>query len=233
MRFDGVVVSCEHASARVPPAFRDLLCDSVLLGSHRGSDLGAARAARVIARALGAPLFLARYTRLLVDLNRSVGHPRLMSPPIAALPAAARARIIARYHQPHRDAVTAAVRAAMGTRGRVLHLAVHSFAPVMDGKRRNADVGLLYDPSHRLERALGLGLRAALTERLGPGLRVRCNYPYRGVSDGLCTVLRATLPRRRYVGLELELNQEWTAGCDANRAAITRQLGRTLADVTS
>jgi len=228
MRFDGVVVTCEHASARVPAAFREQLSSAKLLSSHRGSDLGAARVAKAMARALDAPLFLGRFTRLLVDLNRSPGHPRLMSAPIAALPRDVRDDIVARYYTPHRVAVTAAIRAAMGARGRALHLAVHSFTPAVDGAARTADIGLLYDPSRSLERAFVDRLRVALADGETGALRVRRNYPYRGVSDGLCTALRAALPARRYVGLELELNQAWATGAAAS--SITRQLVGVIVD---
>jgi hypothetical protein len=38
-------------------------------------------------------------------------------------------------------------------------------------------------------------------------LRVRFNYPYRGVADGLSTWLRHRHREGRYVGVELEFNQ--------------------------
>ena len=44
-------------------------------------------------------------------------------------------------------------------------------------------------------------------ERVAPGLRVRRNAPYRGVSDGLPTALRRLYPADRYVGFEMEFNQ--------------------------
>ena len=45
------------------------------------------------------------------------------------------------------------LRAAVAARKQVLHVAVHSFTPVLHGERRNADVGLLYDPARPRERA--------------------------------------------------------------------------------
>jgi hypothetical protein len=40
-----------------------------------------------------------------------------------------------------------------------------------------------------------------------PGLRVRRNYPYRGVADGFTTALRRRFPADLYLGIELEVNQ--------------------------
>ncbi|MNC89676.1 hypothetical protein D3C83_56490 [compost metagenome] len=44
-------------------------------------------------------------------------------------------------------------------------------------------------------------------------MRVRRNYPYRGIADGLPTWLRRRYPNARYGGVELEVNQSvLTAG---------------------
>jgi len=52
-------------------------------------------------------------------------------------------------------------RPAVLTRGdRVIHVAVHSFTPTLRGVRRNADVGLLYDPARPGELALARRWRA-------------------------------------------------------------------------
>jgi predicted N-formylglutamate amidohydrolase len=48
---------------------------------------------------------------------------------------------------------------------------VHSFTPALRGVRRNADLGLLYDPARAGELALARRWRAALRE-VGPELRV-------------------------------------------------------------
>src|SRR5690606_1376771 len=103
-----------------------------------------------------------------------------------------RLRLVQRIHQPHRAAVDAALAELMARHARVVHVAVHSFTPVLDGERRDADVGLLYDPRRAGEAALAPAWAAAL--RAGePRLRVRRNYPYLGTSDGLTTSLRRRL----------------------------------------
>ena len=40
---------------------------------------------------------------------------------------------------------------------------------------------------------------------------MRRNFPYRGVTDGVCTWLRKQLPAARYAGLEIELNHLFSA----------------------
>ena len=72
------VITCEHGGNRIPAPYRDLFhTHQALLDSHRGYDPGALIMARALATAFAAPLVTSTVSRLLVDLNRSVGHPRL------------------------------------------------------------------------------------------------------------------------------------------------------------
>ncbi|MBC8072344.1 MAG: N-formylglutamate amidohydrolase, partial [Deltaproteobacteria bacterium] len=168
---------------------------------------GALELATRLARSLSVELFAATVTRLLVDLNRSAGHPAVFSRWSAALPEAEREQLLARWHTPHRTAIREAVASAVEGGAAVMHVAVHSFTPVLDGVRRNADIGLLYDPGRLRERAFASRWRSALRET-APSLRVRSNYPYRGVSDGLTRWLRRSFADAVYAGLELEMNQD-------------------------
>ncbi len=91
----------------------------------------------------------------------------------------------------------------------MVHLAVHSFTPVLKGVERMVDVGILFDPERAFERRVAGRWRAALAER-DPELRVRFNEPYDGRSDGLTTTLRSTFDAGEgpdYAGIELEVNQ--------------------------
>jgi len=202
-----LLVTCEHGGNRVPTRWRDLFAGhEVLLASHRGLDAGSLAMARRIAAAFGAPLVASRTTRLLVDLNRSIGHRRLFSAITRPLPRADRDRILALHYGPYRREVESAVARQVESGRRVLHVSSHSFTPELDGEVRNADVGLLYDPSRRGERRFCDEWHAALTAA-DPALRVRRNYPYPGAADGLTTHLRRQFPGNRYLGLELEVNQ--------------------------
>src|SRR5690606_20194750 len=132
------------------------------LVSHRGWDPGALDVARPLARRLRAPLVAGRHTRLLVDLNRSPTNRGVFSAVTRALPAAERTRLIDRHHRPHWTRVREAVdRLSAGGR-RVVHVAVHSFAPTLGGVERAIDVGLLYDPHRGSVRALCRSWRDAL-----------------------------------------------------------------------
>ena len=141
------------------------------------------------------------------DLNRSIGHPQSFSAATRGAPAQQRAAIVEQYYLPYRERVERHVRQALSRGRRVIHLSSHSFTPALDGKLRNADVGLLYHPGRPGEVELCARWKASLAA-IAPQLRVRRNYPYAGKGDGLTAALRSRFPPGAYVGIELEVNQE-------------------------
>jgi predicted N-formylglutamate amidohydrolase len=177
-----------------------------LLDSHRGWDVGALDLARQVAAAFGVPLYAATTTRLLVDLNRSIGHPQLFSEVTRALPRARRQNLVDRHYRPHRQVVEAEIARFVASGRRVIHVASHSFTPVLDDVPRRADVAWLYDPRRPGETAFARSWMRQLAH-LAPDLRLRRNYPYRGRGDGLTAALRRRHPDAAYVGIELEVNQ--------------------------
>jgi len=206
-----IVLSCEHGGNRLPRAWRaSFVGAETALGSHRGWDPGALALARGLAKRLDAPLFATRVSRLLVDANRSLGHPRLFSEFTQSLPRVERARILERHWRPHRERVLEELRRGLGHHPLVLHVSVHSFTPVLDGSPRTVDVGVLYDPARERERSLCRAWIAGLRHAL-PTLRIRANAPYRGVSDGFTTHLRRVLGDG-YLGVELEVSQALLVG---------------------
>lgn len=203
---DALLITCEHGGNRIPPRYRPLFADfEAMLGSHRGYDPGALALARDLSKALGAPLFLATTSRLLIDLNRSPGHPALYSEATRPAPATVRRAIFETHYLPYRARIEAHVAAEVAAGRRVIHIASHSFTPVLDGEVRNADIGLLYDPARPGEADLCRRWQAGL-RRTAPDWRVRRNYPYTGRSDGLTAYLRKRFPPAAYVGVELEIN---------------------------
>jgi len=221
-------VSAGHSGCRRLSATRSGSSASALrlVRSHRGWDPGALAPARALARRTGAPLVDGRTSRLLVDLNRSPGNPAVYGELARGLPRDDRAALLDRYHRPHWERVREAVARGVADGRRVVHVAVHSFVPVLGGRRRDFDVGLLYDPRRAGERALAADWKARL--QAPPGrLRVRRNAPYRGRSDGLPTALRRTWGAEQYVGIELAINQALLAD-DRVRRRLADALARVV-----
>jgi len=229
---DSFLVTCEHGGNRIPAEFRSLFRGHApLLQTHRGYDPGALVMAKELARTLHAPLVTSTVSRLLIDLNRSIGHPQLFSAATRGVPSTLRNTIVAQHYLPYRAQVERVVRRSVSRGRRVVHVSSHSFTPELYGRVRRADVGLLYDPGRRGEARLCARWKASL-EKMVPELRVRRNYPYAGKGDGLTSYLRKRFSPSVYVGVELEVNQKivLTAGrpwttlrgvlIDALRAAL-------------
>lgn len=247
-----VVLSCEHAGNHVPPEFAALFDSAAAreaLESHRGWDPGSLAIGEAMAGVLDAPLVVQRVTRLLVECNRSLDHPRLFSEFSAGLGGEERRAVVERYWRAHRERVRELVGAdevegggcgvgrdrgvaegpragdgALGT-APVVHIGVHTFSPVWKGRERETDIGLLYDPGRRAEAELARGWRKAIYASpallTGP-LRVHLNRPYRGWTDGLTTALRGELPESRYLGIELEVSQRF--------GSVAGELGRAMGE---
>lgn len=214
-----LMITCEHGGNRVPASYRHLFRSCrTLLESHRGFDTGALVMAKALARNFSAPLLTSTVSRLVVDLNRSIGHRNLHVDAIRTLPAAIRQEIIEHYYHPYRTDAERLVAQGIARRGRVIHISCHSFISSLNGVVRDADIGLLYDPARQGESAL-CALWKSVLKAVAPDLKVRRNFPYQGRNDGLTATLREEFPADAYIGIELELNQknlvaprrQWTA----------------------
>lgn len=204
---DLIMVTCEHGGNRIPVEYADLFRGwHAVLRTHRAYDAGALIMARDLAVVLRAPLVVSRVSRLLIDLNRSLSNRHAWSDLTRTLPPAEKQSLVLRHYAPYRRRVAALVAEGVAAGHRVLHLSSHSFTPVLDGRVRTADVGLLYDPARSGEVALATRWKNAFAEQ-APELRVRRNYPYAGRNDGLTSFLRRRFSSGRYVGMEIELNQ--------------------------
>lgn len=200
-----LLLTCEHSRREIPREFKSLFAGAgKVLASHRAWDEGAAPIADYLARALKAPVFHGKFSRLVVDLNRTPDHPKVFSEWTKGLLLPAREKIIHRIHRVHWDKVRGRVARYLHGGHTVIHLGVHSFVPVLNGHRRKTDIGLLFDSGRKVEREFCRGLKHSLETQLD--FSVHFNLPYRGGGNGLTTALRAEFPRN-YLGIELEINQ--------------------------
>ncbi|WP_424751762.1 N-formylglutamate amidohydrolase [Mycobacterium sp.] len=221
---DTFIITCEHGGNRIPAAYRRLFRgQQALLDSHRGYDPGSLVMAKALASTWRAPLVASTTSRLLIDLNRSIGHPQLFSVMTRGAPAQTRAQIVDEHYRPYRVQVEHLVRQAVSRGHRVIHISSHSFTAELDGRVRGADVGLLYHPARRGEAEVCARWKESLAAT-APEFRVRRNYPYAGKGDGLTSHLRLCFGQSDYVGIELEVNQGIVLAAGRRWTALQRWL---------
>ena len=202
-----LILTCEHAGNEIPAHYEHLFAKAHdVLQTHRGYDPGALDLFRELS---GLAVFSQEYmiSRLLVEPNRSLGHPQLFSEYTNQLPEAEKEELLEEFYLPYRHYIESRIGNYISAGGEVLHISVHSFTPELDGEVRNADVGLLFDPARDEEAHFCKRFQKSLFKQ-DKELEVKFNYPYLGIDDGFTTYLRQKFPKQ-YLGIELEVNQKF------------------------
>ena len=218
-----VILTCEHASERMPEPWRWPDADLRLVGTHWAFDLGAADLTRELADRTSAVGVLARFSRLLVDPNRAEHEPSLFRDVAEGLPVILnraiaeedrRARLTT-YYRPFHAAID---REVARTRAETL-LSVHSFTNLYEGKQRTLEIGILFDR----EDALGEKLVTAFEDA---GFRVAPNEPYSG-KEGLIHSASTHAAAKGLAAVEIEVRQD-LAVQSAFRSRVIDVLAREL-----
>ena len=194
------------------------------LQRHIAWDIGAAGVARRLAQELQSPLFLQRYSRLVIDCNRPLSAPDSIptksggiaipgNQQVSRLDAAERARTI--FHPYHER-----IAALLEQRERYVVVSVHSFTPELYGVKRPFHAGVLYDRDTRLAAPLLELLRQE------PDLVIGDNEPYKASRATDYAIIEYGEDRGApYV--ELEVRQDLIAD-DAGQQLWAERLARLL-----
>lgn len=202
-----LILTCEHGGNDIPKRYQTYFKGSQLvLNSHRGFDLGALDLFKTL-EPLADYTLHSEISRLLIELNRSLHHPKLFSEFTKTLPEADKTALIQSHYLVYRNQVETTIRQWIESGEPVLHISVHSFTPVLNNTERHADIGLLYDSKNAAEKTFCKKFKNAL-KTAHPNLNVRFNYPYLGKADGFPTYLRKQFPSN-YIGIEIEVNQKY------------------------
>ena len=207
-------LSCEHGGNQVPLKYSYLFKDKrTLLNTHRGFDKGALKLFNTLQKIDDVEFSISnKITRLLVDFNRSLFRPTIFSEYTKHLESSQKKELLEKYYFPYRQNFHNKVNEVISQGDKVFHISVHAFAPEVDGKIRNTDIGILFDPKHSIERYMALFWRRTL-KCIFPNLVIRYNSPFSGKPDGHVAPLRKEFGEK-YVGFELELNSKHTGNLD-------------------
>lgn len=202
-----LLITCEHASNAIPKAYQKLFSTAEkILETHLAYDIGAAALYTAFQKKQTGYYIRGKWSRLLVDLNRSISKERCFSQYTKALNQGEKQIILEKYYYPYRHAVFENISDLLEQKKNVLHLSLHSFTPYLHGKKRETDIGLLYDPARPTEKNFAAHLKNLLKTKIN--CRIRYNYPYKGISDGLTSTCRQHFPTTDYAGIEIECNQK-------------------------
>ncbi len=204
-----ILLTCDHAGQAIPVRLGDLGVSEAERRRHIAWDVGAEEVALQLSERLDATLVSQHYSRLVIDCNRSVGHPTSIAPvsEVTRIPgnhdlhpdhAEARAREI--FH-PYQDAIAEVLDARDAAGRHSVMVCVHSFTPVYKGVERPWHVGLLYNRDPRIADLLKALLAAE------PGLTVGDNEPY-AVSDESDYTVPVHGERRGIPHIEIEIRHD-------------------------
>lgn len=223
------VITCDHASNRVPRRLADLCLPASELARHIAWDIGALAVARRLSAALDAPLIAAGYSRLVVDLNRPAHAADRMPetsdgtvvPANRELTEADRGLRIAALFQPYHQAVAELLDARVAAGRPSLLVCLHSFTPQLAGRApRPWHVGTAGGADKRMAQALAAelareaGLVVGYDQPYAIGPDSDYGLPVHGDGRGIPAVL-------------IEIRQDGVAD-DAGAAAWADRLARAL-----
>jgi predicted N-formylglutamate amidohydrolase len=147
---NSLVLLCDHASSRVPRRLNNLGLEIHQLKDHIGWDPGAAEVARQLSQLIDAPLLLSGYSRLVIDCNRPLYAWDSIAQESAGVTVPgnvnlAQEQIDSRRQElfrPYHQAISRFLDNRAGSNTQLL--SVHSFTPVLLGRRRPWSIGVCY-----------------------------------------------------------------------------------------
>ncbi len=206
------VITCDHASNRVPRALGTLGLPESERARHIGWDIGAAAVTGGLVARLDAWAILQNYSRLVIDCNRPPGvassipvrsENTVIPGNVGITPEAALARRVALF-DPYHAAITTELNVRQIAARPARLVAMHSFTPVYEGVARPLHAAVLYHRDTRLAQAL---LRRLAAE---PGLVIGDNDPYR-VTDESDYGIPVHGEQRGLPHVEIEIRQDLIA----------------------
>ena len=216
---------CDHASNDVPPDLHNLGLAEDDFARHIAYDIGAAKLTRALADLATAPAILARWSRLVVDLNRGVDDPTVVMrlsdgriiPANRDLSADAVEERIHRYHAPYHAAIAEKIGGARAQDVVPILISIHSFTPLWRGRARPWHIGVLWDRDGRLALPLLERLRSEGDIVVGD------NEPYSGALENDALYRHGTMNGLPHV--LIEVRQDLIADDDSVQLWATRLFG--------
>jgi len=178
-----VLLVGDHASNTIPEMLGNLGLDNAALGQHIAYDIGTKKLIHHLSQHLDAPALLAGYSRLVIDLNRSLEDESCMPkvsdntviPGNQNMSLEHRNQRIHSFYTPYRTAINTLIHGFKQKHIVPAFISIHSFTPEMAGYSRPWHAGVLWDKDPRIPVPLMKNLRAH-----PEGFNIGDNEPYSG-----------------------------------------------------
>ena len=156
------LVICDHASNYIPREYSYLGLETEVIDSHISFDLGAEEIASNLSKKLNCFVVSSEYSRLLIDLNRGVDDPTLIMKisdrkKITGnlsvkfnLTDIERKKRIRDFYNPYHSSISEILTKAERKNILTSIVSIHSFTPEWKGKKRDIEMGILWDKDDRL-----------------------------------------------------------------------------------
>ncbi len=226
-----LLIACDHAANLIPPSLLNLGLDAQYWQQHIAYDIGARQVALRLSEFFDAPLLLAKYSRLLIDLNRHLDDPSLIPeisdgiviPANNNLSAEQRKHRINHYFQPYHQQYQRLATAQIAQHSRPIILALHSFTPMMNGVARPWEVGVLWNQDAVLAKQLMKNLAEVSDFNIGD------NQPYHAAKP--LGYAQSIYSKARGIELVmLEIRQDLIAN-DSQQNNIAQLIGKAIANI--
>jgi predicted N-formylglutamate amidohydrolase len=150
-----VLLVCEHASNRIPEHYENLGLNASEMTSHAAWDLGALKLSTKLSRLLDASLVISNVSRLVYDCNRPPSSPDAMRPKSEqifvpgsmGLTSEEKTKRVASVYEPFKNLVAQML--TLYSHQPIL-VTIHSYTRIYNNKRRDVDIGLIFDEDDRL-----------------------------------------------------------------------------------
>ena len=228
-----IVLVCEHASNHIPAVLGGLGLSEAELKRHIAYDIGAEGVARGLAQLLDAPLILNRFSRLIYDCNRAPEHVSAMPeasevfsiPGNKNLTTTQKQQRIDEIYRPFHRALEDVLDRRAARHMPTAVVSIHSFTRIYHGKKREVDLGVLFDRDDRMAQGFGAGPKGFVT---------MFNEPY-GPANGVMHLMNVHGYARGMQHLMIEIcndlieshsgQMEWAKHLAGPLAKITAALG--------
>jgi len=194
-----VLLCCEHASNRLPDDWTWPEADAQLVDTHWAVDKGAKEVAALLSFKLNVHCLSARFTRLLIDPNRSLESDTLIRDTCDGnrvqlnrkenLKNSDIQKRISNYYLPFHNALDELLQKynQIDT-----VFSIHSFTPNYEGKARSLEIGVLFDKETELATQICSALK-------GLGYDAQLNQPWAGnVGLGIILEKKSKIAQKGY-----------------------------------